>query len=61
MPHSVALIASPPGAAATTWKTHFGNGHRWPLVIGKAPITDQLLQMSQKGDGQMPVTDNTYS
>jgi hypothetical protein len=23
----------------TTWKTHFGNGYRWPLVTGKALIT----------------------
>jgi hypothetical protein len=34
--------------ASTTWKTHFGNGHRLPLVTGKAPITGQVLQMSQE-------------
>jgi hypothetical protein len=32
----------------TTWKTHFGNGRRLPLVTGKAPVTDQVLQMSQE-------------
>jgi hypothetical protein len=29
-------------------KTHFGNGHRLPLVMGNAPITDQVLQISQE-------------
>jgi hypothetical protein len=29
-------------------KTHFGNGHRSPLVTGNAPVTDQVLQISQE-------------
>jgi hypothetical protein len=29
-------------------KTHFGNGCRSPLVTGNAPITDQVLQISQE-------------
>jgi hypothetical protein len=32
----------------TTWKTHFGSGHRLPLVTGNAPVTDQVLQISQE-------------
>jgi hypothetical protein len=28
-------------------KTPFGNGHRLPLVTGNAPVTDQVLQISQ--------------
>jgi hypothetical protein len=27
---------------------HFGNGHRRLLVTGKAPITDQVLQMREE-------------
>jgi hypothetical protein len=33
---------------STTWKTGFDNGHRSPLVMGNAPVTDQLLQISQE-------------
>jgi hypothetical protein len=29
-------------------KTHLGNRDRSPLVTGKAPVTDQVLQMSQE-------------
>jgi hypothetical protein len=29
-------------------KTHFGNGHRSPLVTDNAPVTDQVLQISHK-------------
>jgi hypothetical protein len=36
------------GQRSTTWKTHFDNGHRLPLVTSKAPVTDQVLQMSQQ-------------
>jgi hypothetical protein len=32
----------------TTWKTGFGNGRRSPLVTGNAPVTDQVLQISQE-------------
>jgi hypothetical protein len=32
----------------TTWKTSFGNGRRSPLVTGNAPVTDQVLQISQE-------------
>jgi hypothetical protein len=32
----------------TTWKTGFGNGRRSPLVMGNAPVTDQVLQISQE-------------
>jgi hypothetical protein len=32
----------------TTLKTRFGNGHRSPLVTGNAPVTDQVLQISQE-------------
>jgi hypothetical protein len=32
----------------TTWKTRFGNVHRLPLVMGNAPVTDQVLQISQE-------------
>jgi hypothetical protein len=32
----------------TAWKTHFGNGYRLPLVTSKAPVTDQVLQISQE-------------
>jgi hypothetical protein len=32
----------------TTWKTAFGNGRRSPLVMGNAPVTDQVLQISQE-------------
>jgi hypothetical protein len=40
----------------TTWKTHFGYGHRWPLVTGKAPVTDLLSQMSkEKVTGKCPL------
>jgi hypothetical protein len=42
-------------------KTGFGNRRRSPLVTGNAPITDQVLQITKKGNGQMTVTDNTYS
>jgi hypothetical protein len=45
----------------TKWKIHFGNGHRLPFVIGKAPVAGQVLQMSKKGNGQMTITNNTYS
>jgi hypothetical protein len=31
-----------------TWKTAFGNGRRSPLVTGNAPVTDQVLQISQE-------------
>jgi hypothetical protein len=31
-----------------TWKIAFGNGRRSPLVMGNAPITDQVLQISQE-------------
>jgi hypothetical protein len=41
-------MVSNQGWSDTTCKTHFGNGHRWPLVMGKAPVTDQVLQMSQE-------------
>ena len=30
----------------TTWKTLNDNGHRWPLVTGKAPVTLFGLQMT---------------
>jgi hypothetical protein len=30
------------------WKTRFGNGHRLTLVTGNAPVTDQVLQISQE-------------
>jgi hypothetical protein len=29
-------------------KIHFGNGHIFPLVTGNAPVTDQVLQISQE-------------
>jgi hypothetical protein len=29
-------------------KTDFGNGRRSPLVMGNAPVTDQVLQISQE-------------
>jgi hypothetical protein len=29
-------------------KTGFGNGHRSPLVTSNAPVTDQVLQISQE-------------
>jgi hypothetical protein len=29
-------------------KTGFGNGCRSPLVMGNAPVTDQVLQISQE-------------
>jgi hypothetical protein len=32
----------------TTWKTHFGNGRRSPLVTSNVPVTDQVLQLSQE-------------
>jgi hypothetical protein len=32
----------------TTWKTGLGNGRRLPLVTGNAPVTDQVLQISQE-------------
>jgi hypothetical protein len=32
----------------TTWKTGFANGRRSPLVTGNAPVTDQVLQISQE-------------
>jgi hypothetical protein len=32
----------------TKWKTHFGNGHRLPLVTGNAPVTNQVLQISHE-------------
>jgi hypothetical protein len=41
-------MVSNQGWSDTTCKTHFGNGHRWPLVTGKVPVTDQVLQMSQE-------------
>jgi hypothetical protein len=34
--------------ANTTWKTAFDNGRRSPLVTGNAPVTDQVLQISQE-------------
>jgi hypothetical protein len=37
-----------PSRIFTMWKTHFSNGHRSPLVTGKAPIIDHVLQMSQE-------------
>jgi hypothetical protein len=37
--------ASTNNTTNTTCKTGFGNGHRSPLV---APITDQVLQISQE-------------
>jgi hypothetical protein len=33
---------------STTWKNSFGNGRRPPLVTGNAPVTDQVLQISQE-------------
>jgi hypothetical protein len=36
--------------------THFGNAHRWPLVTGRASITDQVLQKwAKKGNRLMPL------
>jgi hypothetical protein len=32
----------------TTWKTGFGNRRRSPFVTGNAPVTDQVLQISQE-------------
>jgi hypothetical protein len=32
----------------TTWKTRFGNGRRSPLVTSNAPITDQVVKISQE-------------
>jgi hypothetical protein len=32
----------------TTWKTVFGNGCRSPLLTGNAPVTNQVLQISQE-------------
>jgi hypothetical protein len=45
----------------TTWETDFGKEHRLPLVTGKAPVTDKCYKWAKKGNGQMPVTDKTYS
>jgi hypothetical protein len=35
-------------AASVQGTAVFGNGYIWPLVTGKAPITDQVLQMSEE-------------
>jgi hypothetical protein len=32
----------------TTWKTDLGNRRISPLVMGNAPVTDQVLQISQE-------------
>jgi hypothetical protein len=32
----------------TMWKIGFSNGRRSPLVTGNAPVTDQVLQISQE-------------
>jgi hypothetical protein len=34
------------GEWALREKTGFGNGRRSPLVMGNAPVTDQVLQIS---------------
>jgi hypothetical protein len=46
-----ALFAEPRDEAAQgalREKTGFGNGSRSPLVTGNAPVTDQVLQISQE-------------
>jgi hypothetical protein len=42
------LLSRVATVSSTTWKTRFGNGCRSPLVTGNAPVTDQVLQITQE-------------
>jgi hypothetical protein len=39
----------------TMWKTHFGNGYRWPLVMGKTHYRSSVTNESRKVTDRCPL------